>query len=319
MRLGAWATLAVVLLGSPLDATRSAVAGATERDAGPFAGLGAWVDAFDYAPAFQGDGGIVTVTPDAVPDMAALGVKTLFLQAAMNDRRSPGKIVDVRLVGEFLRRAHAEGMAVVAWYYPTLEDPAADVAHIRALAGFTSRGERFDALGLDLEATQTVADVGERNDRVVALARQTRSLVGDQPVGAIVYPAVQTEVVNPTLWPRFPYRRLAPQIDVWMPMAYWTFRDGTYRDAYVYTQESITRLRDNVGDRQAMVHPVGGIGDESTVQDYRAFLAAVRSTRSVGWSIYDYNTLATSAWPLLRTGGGSGTPRSTTSSTTGPQ
>lgn len=297
------ATLVVLagLLAGPFGPARGEAA--ESRDAGPFAGLGAWVDAFDYAPAFQGDAGVVTVTPDSLPDMAALGVKTLFLQAAMNDRRSPGKIVDARLVGEFLRRAHAEGMAVVAWYYPTLDDRASDAAHIAAMAEFTARGQRFDALGLDLEATQSVPDVAERNDRVVALARRTRALVGDQPLGAIVYPAVQTELVNPALWPKFPYRRLAAHVDVWMPMAYWTFRDGTYRDAYAYTAESITRLRANVGDRRALVHPVGGIGDEASAQDYRRFLAAVRDTKSVGWSIYDYNTTATSAWPLLRTGG----------------
>ena len=82
------------------------------RAAGPFAGLGAWVDVFDYAPAFQGAGGTPSVTPDAVPDMAALGVRTLYLQAAMNDAdRSPRKIVDADLVGEFLRRAHRAGRA----------------------------------------------------------------------------------------------------------------------------------------------------------------------------------------------------------------
>lgn len=287
---------------------------ATRRDAGPFEGLGAWVDAFDYAPAFQGDAGVVTVTPDAVPDMAALGVKTLYLQAAMNDSRAPGKIIDAQLVGEFLRRAHREGMAVVAWYYPTLDDPAADVAHMQAMADFSSRGRRFDALALDIEAIQSVRDVAERNDRVVRIARRTREIVGDdEPVGAIVYPAVQAEVVNPSLWPGFPYKRLARHVDVWMPMAYWTFRDGTYRDPYAYTAESIDRLRANLGDRRAVVHPVGGIGDLSTAQDYDAFLRAVHDTRSVGWSIYDYNTMATSAWPRMRTGG---VPTTTTTSTT---
>lgn len=287
---------------------------ATRRDPGAFAGLGAWVDAFDYAPAFQGPFGVVTVTPDAVPDMAALGVKTLYLQAAMNDARAPGMIIDDRLVGEFLRRAHREGMDVVAWYYPTLDDAAIDVAHLEAMADFEYRGHEFDALALDIEAIQSVPEVKERNDRVVRLAKRTRDFVGDdQPVGAIVYPAVQAEVINPALWPSFPYKRLAKHVDVWMPMAYWTFRDGTYRDPYVYTEESIDRLRANLGDKRARVHPIGGIGDLSSATDYDAFLRAVYDTDSVGWSIYDYNTMATSAWPRMRTGG---VPTSTTSTTT---
>lgn len=292
--------------------------GATAREPGPFRGLGAWVDAFDYAPAFQSASGPVAVTPDSVEDMAALGAKTLYLQAAMNDSRSPGKIIDERLVGEFLSRAHREGMEVVAWYYPTLTDVAADLAHVEALVDFRHRGQRFDALALDIESTQTVRDVDDRNSRVVKLAAKSRELVGDeQPLAAIVYPAVQIEVVNPTLWPRFPYKRLGAHVDVWMPMAYWTFRDGVHRDPYVYTAESVTRLRENLGDRRALVHPIGGIADVTTTKDYEAFMRAVRDTRSVGWSVYDFATTMSSAWPRLRPGALSAPTTTTTAGAAG--
>ena len=292
----------------------SPAAAGSAPDVTPYRGLGAWVDAFDYAPAFQSNG-VVTVTPDSVDDMAALGVKTLYLQAAMNDDRSPEMIVDRQLVGDFLVRAHRKGVDVVAWYYPTLTDPAADLAHLKALADFRVRGQRFDSLALDIEATATVRDVDDRNDRVVKLAKETRDLAGTAPVGAIVYPAVQAEVINPALWPKFPYKRLAKSVDVWMPMTYWTFRDGDYRDPYVYTAESITRLRENLGDKKAVVHPIGGIGNESSAGDYDAFLRAVYDTKSVGWSIYDYNTMASSAWPRMRTGG----VPTTTTTTTAPR
>lgn len=312
-RLAVVALLALVAATAGLGSGSRANAG-TARDPGPFRGLGAWVDAFDYAPAFQTGSGPVAVTPDSVRDMAAAGVETLYLQAAMNDARSPAKIVDERLVGEFLVRAHREGMKVVAWYYPLLSDVAADRAHMKALADFRYRGQRFDALALDIEATRSVPDVDERNERVVQLAERTRRLVGDEPLGAIVYPAVQLEVVNPSLWPKFPYKRLAKHVDVWMPMAYWTFRDGDYRDPYTYTVESVTRLRANLDDKRAVVHPVGGIGDLTTPKDYEAFMRAVYDTRSVGWSIYDFHTTFSSAWPRLRSGG---VPTTTTSTTTG--
>jgi hypothetical protein len=277
--------------------------GQVRRDPGPFKGLGAWVDAFDYAPAFQPNGAPPSVTAESVNDMAALGVKTLYLQAAMNDSRSPEMIIDSPLVGSFLRRAHRRGMDVVAWYYPTLADADTDVAHVRALADFQFRGERFDAIALDIESTQTVRNVDERNDRVANVARRARKIVGDTaPLGSIVYPAVQTEVLNTALWPKFPYKRLAKSLDVWMPMAYWTFRDGDYRDPYTYTEESIRRLRDNLGDKKAMVHPVGGIGDLTSTADYESYLRAVIDTKSVGWSVYDYNTMASSAWPRMRSG-----------------
>jgi hypothetical protein len=246
--------------------------------------------------------------------MAVLGIKTLYLQVAMNDTRSPEMIIDDQLVGEFLRRAHKRGVQVVAWYFPTLDDADADVAHMRAMARYRSRGEQFDALALDIEAIQSVPNVEERNDRIVEIAERTRKIVGDsQPIGSIVYPAVQAEVINLSLWPNFPYRRLARSLDVWMPMAYWTFRDGPYRDAYTYTEESIRRLRTNLRDPDAIVHPIGGIGDLTSARDYDAFLRAVYDTGSVGWSVYDYNTMVSSAWPRMRTGG---VPTTTTTSTT---
>jgi len=307
------------LLAAALACLLAAPVGAgTGADVTPFKGLGAWVDAFDYAPAFQSNNGVVTVTPDSVDDMAALGVKTLYLQAAMNDDRAPQMIVDPQIVGDFLVRAHRKRMDVVAWYYPTLTDPEVDLAHLKAVADFRVRGQRFDGLALDIEATQTVRDVDDRNDRIVKLASETRNLLGTRPMGGIVYPAVQSEIINPGLWPRFPYKRLAKSLDVWMPMAYWTFRDGDYRDPYAYTAESISRLRDDLGDQKAVVHPIGGIGNESSASDYDAFLRAVYDTKAVGWSIYDYNTMSSSMWPRMRTGGVPTTTTTTTTTTAAP-
>lgn len=266
----------------------------------PYEGLGTWVDAFDYAPSFQ-DGGLPAVTPNAVDDMAALGVKTLYLQAAKDDARSPDALVDTTLVGEFLTRAHDRGMKVVAWYLPTLGNVDADFARIEALDEFEVDGHRFDGIALDIEWTEGVPDTLARNRALVRLSKRTRELVGDAAaLGAIVFPAVQTEVLNPALWPDFPYRDLAPLYDVWMPMAYWTFRDGEYRDPARYTEESIERLRTNLDDPDAVMHPIGGIGDLATAADYEAFLRAVRETDSIGWSVYDFATSSSTAWSRLR-------------------
>ncbi len=127
-----------------------------------------------------------------------------------------------------------------------------DLAMLRRIADFRAGGRGFDAIALDLENTTVVADVAVRNDRIVELTKRTRKLVDSiVPLGAIVYPAVQTEVINPSLWPNFPYRRLAPSIDVWLPMAYFTYRDAAsgYRDPLRYTEESVRRLRENLGNR----------------------------------------------------------------------
>src|SRR5437867_13100258 len=76
---------------------------ARAADIGPYRGLGSWVDAYDYSPAFQTGGDPPPITPATVADMATLGVRTLYLQAAKDDDRSPGNLVDRKLVGEFLK------------------------------------------------------------------------------------------------------------------------------------------------------------------------------------------------------------------------
>jgi hypothetical protein len=270
----------------------------------PYEQLGTWVDVFDYVPAFQDGSAPPPVTPESVDDMAALGVRTLYLQAAQADDRSPGATIDPDLLGRFLERAHRNGIAVVGWYLPRFADVDADLDHVRAIREFEAGGERFDGLAVDIEWTESVPDVRARNDALVEFSEQLRDLVGDdEAVGAIVLEPVLLEVVNPLFWPDFPWRRVAPYYDVWMPMTYWTNRDSEsgYRDGFRYTDENIRRLRRNLPEGEdAAVHPIGGIGDGATAADYEGFVRAARDGGAIGWSVYDFNTVSSSAWPRLR-------------------
>ena len=269
----------------------------------PYEELGTWVDVYDYVPAFQSGGAPPAVTPASVDDMAALGVRTLYLQAAQEDARSPGGTIDPELLGQFLRRAHDNGVAVVGWYLPRLGDIDADLRHVRAIHRFEAGGERFDGLALDVEWTEGVPDVQARNDALVDFSERARALVGDrEALAAIVLEPVLLEVVNPLYWPDFPWRRVEPHYDVWMPMSYWTNRsdDSGYRDGFRYTEENVRRLRRNLRDEDATVHTIGGIGDGATPADYEGFVRASREVDAVGWSVYDFDTISSSAWPRLR-------------------
>jgi len=270
-----------------------------EPDLDPFRGLGAWIDVFDYLPPFRQVPGPTPVAADTIDDLAALGVDTIYLQAAIDDPREKGLIADRARVGALLRRAHDEGLRVVAWYYPQLVDPTRDVRRLDAILAFRSDGEEFDGVGLDIES-RLVPDVTDRNHRLLNLVKHVRKKAESRPVGAIVYPAVQLEVINPLLWPDFPYKKLDPYVDVWMPMTYWTFRDGAYRDAFTYTDESVRRLRKKLSDRDAQVHPIGGLGELSLPADYEGFVRASRNVDALGWSVYDADTTGTTAWRLLR-------------------
>jgi hypothetical protein len=268
----------------------------------PFRGLGTWVDVYDYVPEFAEKGRVAPVKPDAAAAMRAAGVHTLFLQVAKDDPRSPQTVTNTARAAEFLVRAHAAGLRVVAWYLPTHRDPALDLERALALVHFRAAGQRFDGVALDIEGVDAVPNVAERNNRLVALVDALDRAAGPMPIGAIVYPTVALDVLNPTLWPSFPYRALAPHIDVWLPMAYWTFRhsDSPYRDAWRYITENVVRLRAHLGNPTAPVHVIGGIADTSSPVDDTGMVRAAREQRAIGWSLYDFNTTVPSAWPLLR-------------------
>src|SRR3954453_2514235 len=297
-------SLLVLLLGLlGLVPAPSPVGAADGPSLRPFRGLGTWVDVYDYGPAFQGNpGALPAITVASVDDMAKLGIKTLYLQAPQDDTRSDGFIADRRLVGRMLRRAHQKGMKVVAWYLPHFADVDRDLRHVRALYDFRSAGQRFDGIALDIEWTSDVKNTGKRNDALLSLARRARSWVTSMPLGAIVLEPVLLEDVNQNYWPNFPWKKLADDFDVWMPMSYWTNRssDSGWKDSFRYTNENIRRVRKNPDDRSAAVHPIGGIADQVSAGDLKGFTDAAKLRRSIGWSLYDYVTTSSSGWPRLR-------------------
>jgi hypothetical protein len=267
-----------------------------------FRRLGAWVDVFDYAPRLQNAGTEPRVTPDSVSDMAALGVKTLYLQVANPDGAPANQLTDRAELRALLQRAHERGIAVVPWFLPVLTTPADDLATMKQIVALRAGGEKVDGIGLDLESAE-VTDVSLRNERTVAFAKRVRELVGpSMPVSAIVYPAVQLEVLNTTLWPAFPYKGVAKSVDLWMPMSYYTYRsnESGLRNAYRYTVDSVDRLRRHLGDDAAPVHIIGGLAAESTPDDYLDLERAARATDALGWSVYDYVTTGSWAWPYVR-------------------
>jgi hypothetical protein len=85
-------------------------------------------------------------------------------------------------------------------------------------------------------------------------------------------------------------------------MTYWTFRPSAsgYRDGHRYTDESIRRLRANLGNPAAAVHPIGGIADAATEDDYRDFVRAARENGAVGLSMYDLRTTHEAGWSALQ-------------------
>jgi len=48
------------------------------------------------------------------------------------------------------------------------------------------------------------------------------------------------------------------------------------------------------------VHLIGGLAEDSTPDDYLDMTRAAQATDALGWSVYDYATTGSWAWPYLR-------------------
>lgn len=259
-------------------------------DIAPYAGLGTWVDVYDWS---HYKDSTPTVGPDQVDQMADEGVQTLFIQTAKQD--TPDLIAERELLDPIIARAHERGLRVVAWYLPTLEDVDNDLNRLVASANLD-----VDGLAVDVESRK-IADANERSSRLVDLTNRLRAALPGRAIGAIVMPPVQMEVVNPNFWPGFPWQQIAPNFDVWQTMGYWTDRKASsgYRDPYTYTDENLRRLRADLGNPTAAVSPVGGVGAMGD-GDIESFLRAAVDNGAIGGSIYDWRTTRAEAWPRLR-------------------
>jgi hypothetical protein len=254
--------------------------------------MGTWVDVYDWSATFTK--GRPHVSPDAVDGMAEQGVQTLYIQASKHD--APSDVLEADLLRDWIDRSRRKGIRVVAWYLPTLVDPARDLERMKAIAALP-----VDGVAVDIES-KDVAQLEERNRRLVEFSAELRKALPGRSIGGIVLPPVVLEAVNSAYWPSFPYRQLVPYYDVWMTMGYWTNRISgtTYRDANRYTTENVKRLRANLGLPNALVHPIGGIGDRTTVVDVAGYRTAVNDTDSIGGSLYDWRTTKPELWESLR-------------------
>jgi hypothetical protein len=296
--VGAVVTVVAVVVAATVLVLRPAGA---DADLDPYRGLGTWVDVFDYAPRLSST---PRVTPASIDDMGGLGPRTLYLQVANPDGAPSDRLSDERVLRALVKRAHRNDLMVVAWFLPDTVDLDADEQFVRLLSEFSVDGRGFDGITLDLES-RAIEDVADRNGRVVEITRRARDVIDDDiALGAAVLTAVHLEIINPAYWPDFPYEQLGEHVDVWLPMAYHSDREeeSGYRDAYAYGHESVVRLRDNLDDEDAEVHLIGGIADQVAPTDIERLLEAVDRTGAVGWSLYDFATTSSAAWPYLRAG-----------------
>jgi hypothetical protein len=292
MRSRASILLAVALVALACSALLSEET--DEPDISPYRGFATWLDNWDWKT--WDDPESPARARRTIAAMKQRGVRTLFLATSHHSQGED--VVRPQAVSATIDAAHHRGMRVVTWYQPSLVHPDRDYRRSMAAIRFrTSGGERADSFALDIEA-RLVRRPSVRNARVLGLAARIRDAVGPgYALGAIV-PSPRLLDLYPGSWPGFPYERLAKSFDVFMPMAYWTFRTSTLQGAFEYTRDSIAGIR-HMTRRGIAVHAIGGTARHANSAEMRGFLAAARACGALGVSLYDYLTTSTAEWREL--------------------
>lgn len=270
-------------------AALSAGSGAAAPSLEPYRGLGTWVDIYDDAQ---------LRSPEAtVAAIQARGVRTIYLETGNFKQRAD--VVRPDRLSRILDAAHARGIAVVAWYLPGFAAGGRDLRRSLAAIRFRSAGgQAFDSFALDVE-WDGVRPVSLRNRRALALSARLRAAVGpDYALGAII-PNPRGIELRRGYWQPFPYAQLAGLYDVFVPMVYSTYRGDGAGVVTLDTTRSVAILRTATGRADVPIHLIGGVGDEISGTEARAFARAVVALAPVGFSLYDFSVTSPSAWAAL--------------------
>jgi hypothetical protein len=254
-----------------------------------YRGVGAWVDVYDDREWHDPEG--------TVASMASYGVRTLYIETA--NYKAKKDIVYPAALDRFIDAAHANGLRIVSWYLPSLNNPQRDLRRsLAAIQRTTASGGTFDSFGLDIEAA-VVTDPSLRTQRVLQLSAEIRSAVGTSyPLSAII-PSPRGMQRRPDYWPGFPFSQLTEYYDVFQPMSYFAYRTNGPAGAYKYIADNISIVRTKTGDKQIPIHIIGGIADDTSGPEVRGMVHAARERGILGTSLYDFDTSGPEDWREL--------------------
>jgi len=274
---------------APTSAAGAVRTHATTRTLDGYRGLGTWVDLYDAAQRSD--------VAETVATATLHGVHTLYLETSNSG--AAADVQDPAAVSAFIDAAHLQRLRIVAWYLPSLVDPATDRRRALAALRFRSAGgQGFDSVALDIEASD-VRPTGGRTNRILALAGALRRAAGRRyPLGAII-PSPSGMAARPTYWPAFPYRGLARNLDVFLPMTYFTYHvHGTSR-VHDDVDADIETIRSATHSAAVPIHVIGGVASKATSADVRGMVRAVRERGVLGAGLYDLATTTPRAWAEL--------------------
>lgn len=181
--------------------------------------------------------------------------------------------------------AHAAGIAVIAWDFPTLSNPARDAS--RARLAFASGADAFSA---DIESQAEGTFLTKR--RVAYYLSLVRKFAGSRPVVATVPDPNGYWIAS------YPYRTEAPYVDAFAPMVYWSCTEpGAYTAAAVAALRSLRPVAP-IGQSFNMGPEGGRQGVPGGAEIWR-FLDVARRSGAIGASLYLFSQTGPAQWRAI--------------------
>jgi hypothetical protein len=194
------------------------------------------------------------------------------------------------LLTRLLPAAHAAGLKVIAWDFPSLGDPLRDVRRADHVLLGRFDGQRVDGFSPDIETITEGTFNSPRRVRIY-LSRVRRD-AGSLPVIATVLRP------TPAMLASYPYRAEAPYVDVFAPMVYWSCTEPGA--ATLDAIGPLARLRPvHVIGQSFNMGSMGGRHGMPTGREIWRFLDVAKRSGAVGASLYLYEQTRAPQWRAL--------------------
>jgi len=195
-----------------------------------------------------------------------------------------------RFLRPLLPAAHAAGIKVIAWDFPTLSDPLRDVRRADRVLTGTFGGQRIDGFSPDIE---TITEGTFNSDqRVRVYLSRIRRDAGRLPIIATVLRP------TPAMLASYPYRAEAPYVDVFAPMVYWSCTEPGA--ATLQSILPLAKLRPvHVIGQSFNMASMGGRHGMPTAREIWRFLDVAKRAGAVGASLYLYEQTHRPQWRSL--------------------
>lgn len=230
-------------------------------------------------------------------DAKAAGITHVYAEVAISRWGFYGK----NSLDRLLPAAHAHGIKVISWVYPTLTNVAADIRMTQQVADYsTPNGERADGIATDVEETID-------SSSVYMYGQLLRGLFGPDVL-------LVDAALHPFTHANYPYAAVAASWNVLAPMNYWhssRHHHYTTQDVASFVSSSVVTIRAAM-QAAGVAHPImieelgqtydmysddgAGVGHNPSGNEITTDLATAQSLGCIGASYFEWQTATQSQW-----------------------